>query len=100
MVLLQTMREMGDLIRVKMKRDTTLKLSSQEYEGKALTGEEVEKLYEASKAAEPAEGEKKDLKATPSEMILPAIALAVNASLRDCEIRTLIWERTNWLKAA
>ena len=48
--------------------------------------------------SEPEPGEKKDLKATRSEMIKPAIALALNATLRDSEVRTLTWERINFLK--
>jgi len=77
MVLLQIMREMGDLIRVKMKRDKTLKLSYQEYEGKALSADEVSALYNAAGVEAPAPGEKHDLKATRTPMILPAIALGV-----------------------
>jgi integrase len=98
MVLLQIMREMGDLIRVKMKRDKTLKLAYQEFEGKALTADEVKAIYDAAEVIEPEPGEKKDLKATRSEMIKPAIALALNATLRDSEVRTLTWERINFLK--
>ena len=98
MVLLQIMREMGDLIRVKMRRDKTLKLAYEEFEGKALTADEVKALYNAATVIEPGEGEKKDLKATRSEMILPAISLALNATLRDSEVKTLTWERVNFLK--
>jgi len=98
MVLLQIMREMGDLIRVRMKRDKTLKLAYQEFEGKALTNEEVSALYTAAEVVEPEPGEKKDLKATRSQMIKPAIALALNATLRDSEVKTLTWERLNFLK--
>jgi integrase len=98
MVLLQIMREMGDLIRVKMRRDKTLKLAYEEFEGKALTREEAKALYDAAEVVEPEEGEKKDLKATRSTMIKPAIALALNAALRDSEVRNLTWERTSFLK--
>jgi integrase len=98
MVLLQIMREMGDLIRVKMRRDKTLKLAYQEFEGKALTADEVKALYDAAKVIEPDKNEKKDLKATRSEMILPAISLALNATLRDSEVKGLTWERINFLK--
>jgi integrase len=98
MVLLQIMREMGDLIRVKMRRDKTLKLAYEEFEGKALTHKEVKALYSASEVIEPEPGQKKDLKATRSEMIKPAIALALNATLRDSEVKNLTWERINFLK--
>ncbi len=98
MVLLRIMRELGDLIRVRMKRDKTLKLTYQEFEGKALSAEEVKALYDAAEVIEPEPGEKKDLKATRSEMIKPAIALALNATLRDSEVKTLTWDRINFLK--
>jgi integrase len=98
MVLLQIMDEMGDLIRVKMKRDKTLKLAYEEFEGIALSADEVKTLYEAAKVVELAEGEKHDLKATRSQMILPAIALALNATLRHSEVTSLTWGRINFLK--
>jgi integrase len=98
MVLLQVMREPGDLIRAKLKRDKTLRLSCEEYQGRALTVAEVAALYDAAEIVEPEPGEKKDLKATRSTMILPAIALALNATLRDSEVRTLTWDRLNFLK--
>jgi integrase len=98
MVLLQILREMGDVLRARMKRDKTLKLSYSEFEGKALTSEEVGKLYDAARVPEADPDGKQDLKDTRSRMILPSIALALNATLRDSEIRTLTWDRINFLK--
>jgi integrase len=98
MVLLRIMQELGDVIRVRMKRDKTLRLAYQEYEGKALTPEEVKALYDAAEVVEPKPGKKKDLKATRSQMIKPAIALPLNTTLRSSEVRTLTWERINFLK--
>jgi integrase len=98
MVLLQILGEMGDLIRAKMKRAKTLKLAYEEYQGKALTSEEVESLYAAALVVESAPGEKKDLKATRTPMILPAISFALNATLRDSEVRNLTWRQLNFLK--
>jgi integrase len=98
MVLLQIVREMDDLIRVKMKWDKILKLAYQEYEGKALTAEEVKALYDAAKVMEPEPSEKKDLKATRSKMILSVVSLALNATLRDSKIKTLTWDRISFLK--
>ena len=97
-VLLQIMREMGDLIRVKMKRDKTLKLAHQEYEGKALMPEEIRALYDAARVVDATVGEKKNLGDTRSKMVLPAISLAVNATLRDSEAKTITWDRINFLK--
>lgn len=98
LVLLQIMREMGDLIRVKMRRDKTLKLAYEEFEGKALSADDVGMLYDAAEVVEPKLGVKKDLKATRSKMIKPAIALALNATLRHSEARMLTWERIDFLK--
>lgn len=98
LVLFQILGEIGDLTRIQMKRDKTLKLTYQKFEGKALAPDEVKALYDAAEAVEPEPGQKKDLKATRSAMIKPAIALALNATLRDSEVRTLIWERINFLK--
>jgi integrase len=98
MVLLRILREAGDLIRIKMKRDKALKLAYQDFEGKALAADEVTALYDAAEVIKPEPGEKKDMKATRSEMIKPAIALALNATLRDSEVRTLTWERIGFLK--
>jgi len=98
MILLQIMRELGDLIRVKMKREKTLRLAYEKYEGKALTPEEVKALYDAAEVVEPEPGRKKNLKLVRSEMIKPAIAIPLNTTLRDAEVRTLTWERINFLK--
>lgn len=98
MILLGIMRELGDVIRARMKRDKTLKLAYQKYEGKALTADEVKALYDAAEVIEPDPGEKKDLKAVRSEMIKLAIAIPLNTTLRDEEVRTLLWERINFLK--
>ncbi|HYK90509.1 MAG TPA: site-specific integrase [Acidobacteriota bacterium] len=98
MVLLHIMRELGDLIRVKMKRDKTLKLAHEEYEGKALTLDQIGALYEAARVVEPKDDQKKNLGDTRSTMILPAISLALNATLRDSEARSLTWDQINFLK--
>jgi len=98
MILLKIMRELGDLIRVRMKREKSLKLDYVKFEGKALTPEEVKALYDAAEVVEPEPGQKKNMKAVRSEMIKVAIALPLNATLRDSEVRTLTWERIDFLK--
>ena len=98
MILLKIMRELGDLIRVKMKREESLKLRYEKFEGKALTPEEVKALYDAAVVVKPKKGQKKNLKAVRSEMIKAAIALPLNATLRDSEVRKLTWEQINFLK--
>ena len=60
MILLKIMRELGDLIRVRMKRDESLKLDYEKFEGKALTPEEVKALYDAAEVVEPDARTKKE----------------------------------------
>jgi len=81
-----------------MKRTKTLKLKAGEFEGKALSTEEVEKLYEAARVQNVEAGTKQDLKTTRTPMILPAIALALNATLRRGEIESLKWGQIDFLK--
>ncbi len=56
------------------------------------------KLYEAARVAGTQLGDKKDLRATRTQMILPAIALALNATLRRGEIESLMWGQLDFLK--
>ena len=97
-VLLRLMGDAGDVIRARMKRAKTLKLKHEDYEGKALTLDEVKALYEAARVNEPEPGKKKDLRATRTPMILPAVAVALNTTLRRGEIQRLNWGRLDFLR--
>jgi integrase len=78
--LLRLLGEAGDLVRLRLRRQKTLKLAVRGQVGKAYSPEEKEKLLAAAKAAR-------------SPAIYPALMLALNAGMRDAEIRGLQWER-------
>jgi integrase len=78
--LLRLLGDQGDVIRARLRRQKTLKLSHKKQVGKAYTDDEKERLLCAAKAAH-------------SPAIYPALMLALNAGMRDAEIRTLQWGR-------
>jgi integrase len=78
--LLRLLGESGDPIRARLRRQKMLKLAVRRQVGKAYTPEEKEGLLAAAKAAR-------------SPSIYPALMLALNAGMRDAEIRGLQWER-------
>jgi integrase len=84
--LLRLLGEAGDLIRVRLRRQKALKLSVGKQVGKAYSPEEKDALLAAAKSAR-------------SPAIYPALMLALNAGMRDAEIRGLQWERMDLVKA-
>lgn len=84
--LLRILEERGDAIRAKMKRQKTLKLKGQKSIAKAFTADEKLLLLAAAKA-----------RRSPS--IYPALMLALNAGMRDAEIRGLRWGRVDLQEA-
>jgi integrase len=84
--LLRLLGEAGDVIRVRMRRQKTLKLAVRGQVGKAYSPDEKESLLAAAKSAR-------------SPAIYPALMLALNAGMRDAEIRGLQWGRLNLSKA-
>lgn len=78
--LLRLLGEAGDPIRARLRRQKKLKLAVRRQVGKAYTPEEKESLLAAARAAR-------------SPAIYPALMLALNAGMRDAEIRGLQWER-------
>lgn len=80
--LLRLLGEAGDPIRARLRRQKKLKLAVRRQVGKAYSPEEKEALLAAAKAAR-------------SPAIYPALMLALNAGMRDAEIRGLQWERMN-----
>jgi integrase len=94
--LLRLLEERGGAIRAKLKRDKSLKLATGANVGKAFSGDQKEELL---KAAIPAstKGEKSQ-KGTRSPNIRPALELALNAGLRDAEIRNLTWAQVDFEK--
>jgi integrase len=98
MVLLQIMGEIGDSVRLRLRRRKKLRLKQAESCGRALNDEEIASLLEAARVpTEPANG-KVDLKATRSRLIYPAIMIAINTAMRESEIRTMRWGQVDFLK--
>jgi integrase len=78
--LLRLLSDQGDGIRARLRRQKALKLATGKQVGKAYTPEEKERLLAEAKAAR-------------SPVIYPALMLALNAGMRDAEIRTMQWGR-------
>jgi integrase len=91
--LLRILKERGDAIRAKMRRDRTLKLKVRQSVGKAYAPDQKAVLIETAKVGSVRSGEKRSRKnpGTRSPFIKPALALAFNAGMRDAEIRSLTW---------
>jgi integrase len=83
--LLRIMGDLGDLLRVRLKKKKKLKLKVRNDIGKAYTPEEKERmLAEAANARSP--------------HIYLALTLALNAGVRDAELRGLTWEQIKFAK--
>jgi integrase len=83
---LRLLEDQGDVIRVKMRRKKTLRLQVGPQTARAFTPKE--------KAAMIAEARNRR-----SPHIVPALALALHAGLRDAEIRGLQWQRLDLQRA-
>ena len=83
---LRLMGEQGDVIRVRLRRRKILKLAVRNQIGRAFSPEEKEALLAAAKTAR-------------SPSIYPALMLALNAGMRDAEIRGLQWGRLDLSRA-
>src|SRR5262249_721130 len=84
--LLRLLGEAGDGIRARLRRPRALKLAVPHRVGKAYSSEDKQAVLAAAKAAR-------------SPAIYPALMLALNAGMRDAEIRGLQWERLDLGKA-
>ncbi|MGA9424672.1 MAG: hypothetical protein WBV33_06310, partial [Terracidiphilus sp.] len=83
--LLRILGEPGDLIRVRLRKKKMLKLKTREVIGKAYSEDEKNRmLQEAAKARSP--------------HIYLALTLALNAGMRDGEIKQLTWAQINFAK--
>ena len=85
-ILLRIMGNRGDLLRAELKRKRTLKLAVSEQPGKAFDVAEKDAMMRA--AAE-----------SRSPLILPALILALNAGMRDGEIRRTTWAQIDFAKS-
>jgi len=83
--LLRVLDEPGDLLRARLRKKKVLKLKVRRTVGKAFSEAEKERmLEEASNARSP--------------HIYPALTLALNAGMRDAEIKNLTWEQIDFEK--
>jgi integrase len=83
--LLRILGDQGDLLRLRLKKRKLLKLKVGKPIGKAYTAEEKERmLAEARKGRSP--------------HIYPAIMLALNAGIRDAELKSLTWAQVDLAK--
>ena len=83
--LFRLMGDVGDVVRLKLKKDRKLKLPQREDCGRALTQEEeLRLLVEAQRAQSP--------------FIFPAVMVALNTAMRNSEIRHLTWGQLDFFK--
>jgi integrase len=87
--LLRLLGERGDSIRAKLRRDKSLKLANGPSVGKAFSPDQKDQLLRA--AVPTITKGTQSQKGTRSPNIGPALELALNAGLRDAEIRHLTW---------
>ncbi len=80
--LLRLMDVAGEILRVRLRKKKLLKLKTGARIGKAYTPDEKTRLVQAADEAR-------------SPHILPALMLALNAGMRDAEMKTLTWAQIN-----
>ncbi len=85
MILLRMLADRGDLLRADLRRKKLLKLQVNDQPGKAFNVDEKDRLLQAAKGAR-------------SPLILPALTLAMNAGMRDAEIKTTRWSQIDFAK--
>ena len=83
--LLRILGEPGELMRVRLRKKKMLKLKTREFIGKAYSEDEKKRMLERAAEAR-------------SPHIYLALALALNAGMRDGEIRRLTWAQINFGK--
>jgi integrase len=84
-ILLRIMGERGDLLRSRLRRKRKLNLAVTEQPGKAFEVAEKDRMLLAAEKSR-------------SPLILPALTLALNAGMRDAEIKTTRWSQINFSK--
>jgi integrase len=83
--LLRMMGNRGDLLRSELKRKKLLKLKVPDQPGKAFDVPEKDRMIRAAEKSR-------------SPLILPALTLALNAGMRDAEIKTTRWSQIDFSK--
>jgi integrase len=85
-ILLRILGDRGDLLRRELKRRRILKLAVSEQPGKAFDVAEKDRMMRAAAKSR-------------SPLILPALTLALNAGMRDGEIKRTKWSQIDFSKA-
>jgi integrase len=75
----------GDLMRIRLRKRKMLKLKVRQTVGRAFTPDEKDRMLEEAGKAR-------------SRHIFPALSLALNAGMRDAEIKTLTWGQIDFAK--
>jgi integrase len=83
--LLRILGDPGDLLRIRLRKKKMLKLKVRQTVGKAYTPAEKDRMLEEARKAR-------------SPHIYLALTLALNAGMRDAEIRNLTWEQIDFTK--
>ena len=84
--LLRIMGGRGDRLRAELRRKKALKLKGSAQQGKAFSTEQRDAMVSAAKQSR-------------SPLILPALTLALNAGMRDGEIKGTQWSQIDFAKA-
>jgi integrase len=84
-ILLRIMGNRGDVLRSELKRKRKLNLKVSEQPGKAFDVAEKDRMMKAAEKSR-------------SPLILPALTLALNAGMRDAEIKTTRWSQIDFSK--
>jgi integrase len=87
---LRLLGDAGDALRIRLRRDKALKLKVSQNVARAYTEEEKTNMLALAKDSS---GRK-----SGSRAIYPALALALNAGMRDAEIRNLTWLQVDFEK--
>jgi integrase len=80
--LLRLLGDMGDLLRVRLRKKRLLKLKVRNHVGKAYDADEKARMIAAAKQAH-------------SPHIYPALMIALNTGLRDAEMKNLAWAQVD-----
>jgi len=88
--LLRLLGDAGDALRVRLRRDKALKLKVCQTVARAFTEAEKETMLALAKDS--------SSRKSGSPAIYPALVLALNAGMRDAEIRTLTWAQVDFEK--
>jgi integrase len=83
--LLRILGDLGDLMRIRLRKKKMLKLKVRQTVGRAYTLAEKDRMLAVARRAR-------------SPHIYPALALALNAGMRDAEIKNLTWAQIDFTK--